>query len=282
MPMPVIFLGHGSPMNAIEANAWHRAWQALGKRLPRSRAILCVSAHWETPRPWLTGSAAPRTIHDFGGFPQALFDVQYPAPGDPTLAQRVADLLDADLPDANLLDANLPDANLPGADLLDDVVSARIDPDRGLDHGAWGVLRPMYPEADIPIVQLGIDTRRSGAWHVDAAQRLAALRDEGVLVVASGNIVHNLRLFDWRDQTPLPWALRFRDRVNALVRDGNLAALADWPALGNDARLSIPTPEHYIPLLYALALMREGDALNIFNDDVIGSLSMTSLLIGHA
>lgn len=272
MPMPVIFLGHGSPMNAIEINAWHRTWQALGKRLPRPRAILCVSAHWETPGPWLTGSSAPRTIHDFGGFPQALFDVQYPAPGDPALAQRVVDLLDT----------NLPDANLPGADSLDDRVSARIDPDRGLDHGAWGVLHPMYPKADIPIVQLGIDTRRSGAWHVDAARRLAVLRDEGVLVVASGNIVHNLRLFNWRDQTPLPWALRFRDRVNGLIRNGDLDALADWPALGDDARLSIPTPEHYIPLLYALALMRDGDALDIFNDDVIGSLSMTSLLIGHA
>ncbi len=255
--MPVLFLGHGSPMNAIEDNAWHRAWRALGARLPHPRAILCVSAHWETPGPWLTGSPAPRTIHDYGGFPQALFDVQYPAPGEPALAQRVVEL-------------------------LSDAASAGIDPDRGLDHGAWGVLRPMYPDADIPIVQLGIDSRRPGAWHVALAQRLAPLREDGVLVVASGDIVHNLRLFDWRDPSPLPWALRFRDRTNALIRDGDLAALADWPALGEDARLSIPTPEHYIPLLYALALARRGDALEFFNDDVIGSLSMTSLLIGHA
>ena len=257
MTMPVLFLGHGSPMNAIEDNAWSRAWHALGARLPRPRAILCVSAHWETPGPWLTGSAAPPTIHDFGGFPQALFDVRYPAPGDPALVQRVVELLGED-------------------------ASARIHPERGLDHGAWGVLRPMYPDADIPIVQLGIDSRRPGAWHVALAQRLAPLRDEDVLVVASGDIVHNLRLFDWHDQTPLPWALRFRERVNALINEGNLAALADWPALGEDAALSIPTPEHYLPLLYALALARSGDTLEFFNDDVIGSLSMTSLLIAQA
>lgn len=257
MTMPALFIGHGSPMNAIEDNAWSRAWHALGARLPRPRAILCVSAHWETPGPWLTGSAAPPTIHDFGGFPQALFDVRYPAPGDPALAQRVVELLGED-------------------------ASARIHPERGLDHGAWGVLRPMYPDADIPIVQLGIDSRRPGAWHVALAQRLAPLRDEDVLVVASGDIVHNLRLFDWHEQTPLPWALRFRERINALINEGNLAALADWPALGEDAALSIPTPEHYLPLLYALALARSGDTLEFFNDDVIGSLSMTSLLIAQA
>jgi 4,5-DOPA dioxygenase extradiol len=254
--LPVLFLGHGSPMNAIDDNAWSRAWRALGMRLPRPRAILCVSAHWETHGPWVTGHAAPSTIHDFGGFPRALFDAQYPAPGDPALAQRVVDLLG--------------DAQ------------ARIDPERGLDHGAWGVLKPMYPDADIPVIQLGIDSRRPGAWHVALAQRLAPLRDEGVLVVASGDIVHNLRLFDFRNATPLPWASRFRDQVNALILDGNLPALADWPALGDDAALSIPTPEHYLPLLYALALARDGDALEFFNDDVVGSLSMTSLIIGTA
>jgi 4,5-DOPA dioxygenase extradiol len=256
MTMPVIFLGHGSPMNAIEDNAWSRAWRALGERLPRPRAILCVSAHWETSGPWLTGSAAPTTIHDFGGFPQALFDVRYPAPGDPDLAQRVVELLGEE-------------------------EAAKIHPDRGLDHGAWSVLRPMYPDADIPVVQFGIDSRRPGAWHVALAQRLMPLRDAGVLVIGSGDIVHNLRLFDWRDPTPLPWALRFRDQVNALIRNRDLAALADWPALGEDAALSIPTPEHYLPLLYAVALARDGDDLEYFNDEVIGSLSMTSLLIGH-
>ncbi len=257
MTMPVLFLGHGSPMNAIEDNAWSRAWRALGERLPRPRAILCVSAHWETPGPWLTGSSAPTTIHDFGGFPLALFDVRYPAPGDPILAQRVVELLGEE-------------------------AAAKVHPDRGLDHGAWSVLRPMYPDADIPVVQLGIDSRRPGKWHVALAQRLMPLRDAGVLVIGSGDIVHNLRLFDWRDPTPLPWALRFRDRVNALIRSRDLAALADWHALGEDAALSIPTPEHYLPLLYAVALARDGDGLEYFNDEVIGSLSMTSLLIGHA
>ncbi len=254
--LPVLFIGHGSPMNAIEDNTWSRAWRALGARLPRPRAILCVSAHWETHGPWATGSAAPPTLHDFGGFPRALFDAQYPAPGDPALAQRVVDLLG--------------DAQ------------ARIDSARGLDHGAWGVLKPMYPDANIPVVQLGIDSQRAGAWHVALARRLAPLRDDGVLVVASGDIVHNLRLFDVRDTTPLPWASRFRDRINALILDGDPAALADWPALGDDAALSIPTPEHYLPLLYALALARNGDAVQFFNDDVIGSLSMTSLILGTA
>jgi 4,5-DOPA dioxygenase extradiol len=254
MTMPILFLGHGSPMNAIEDNTWSRAWRALAARLPRPRAILCVSAHWETPGPWLTGNAAPPTVHDFGGFPQALFDVRYPAPGDPALAQRVVELLGEDF-------------------------SARIDPGRGLDHGVWSVLLPMYPDADIPVVQLGIDSRRPGAWHVALAQRLAPLRDDDVLVVGSGDIVHNLRKVDVRNPQPAPWALRFRDRVNGLIREGNLPALADWTALGEDALLSVPTPEHYLPLLYVLALARDGDALELFNDDVMSSISMTSLLI---
>lgn len=261
-PMPVLFIGHGSPMNAIEDNTWSQGWRALGRTLPRPRAVLCVSAHWETPGPWLTGAAAPETIHDFGGFPQALFDVRWPAPGDPALARRVVELLGDDAQGARF--------------------DAHIDQDRGLDHGAWGVLMPMYPQADVPVVQLGIDTRRPGAWHVALARRLAPLRDEGVMVLASGDIVHNLRRFAWRDPTPQAWALRFRDRVNALILASDLAALADWPALGEDAALSIPTPEHYIPLLYALALAREGEPLRFFNDDVVSSLSMTSLLIGHA
>lgn len=255
MKMPLLFLGHGSPMNAIEDNPWSRAWRELGRRLPRPRAILCVSAHWETPGPWLTGSAAPDTIHDFYGFPQALFDVRYPAPGAPALAERIVALLGED-------------------------ASARIDVRRGLDHGAWALLRPMYPQADVPVVQLGLDTRRPGDWHVGIARALAPLREEGVLIVGSGDIVHNLRLYDVRDPQPAPWALRFRDRINALIRERDLAALADWHALGPDAALAIPTPEHYVPLLYPLALADAGDSIEFFNDDVNGALSMTSLLIG--
>lgn len=252
--MPVLFIGHGSPMNAIEHNAWSDAWRLIGAALPRPRAILCVSAHWETEGPQLTGSASPPTIHDFYGFPQALFDARYPAPGDPALAARVAELLGSE---------------------------AGIDPERGLDHGAWSVLLPMFPDADIPVVQLGIDTRRDGAWHYALARRLAPLRDEGVLILCSGNIVHNLRLFDFRADTGADWALRFRDMVNGLMREGDHRQLMDWPSLPDAAR-AIPTPEHYIPLLYALAIGRAGDAVTVFNDEVRGSLSMTSLLIDVA
>lgn len=254
LPMPVLFLGHGSPMNAIDDNPWSRSWRELGQRLRRPRAILCVSAHWETAGPKLTGNARPDTIHDFYGFPQALFDVQYGAPGDHALAQRVVELLGED-------------------------VGARIDPQRGLDHGTWSVLLPMYPDADVPVVQLGIDTRQQGAWHYALARRLAPLRDEGVLILASGDIVHNLRLFDYHAITAPEWAVRFRDTVNQHIREGRHAALADWPSL-DDAALAIPTPEHYIPLLYALANGRPDDALEFFNDDVRSSLSMTSILIG--
>lgn len=250
--MPLLFIGHGSPMNAIETNAWSDGWRMLGRVLPRPRAILCVSAHWESDGPQVTGSTAPDTIHDFRGFPQALFDARYPAPGDPALAGRVCELL--------------PDA--------------RIDAGRGMDHGAWQVLLPMFPAADIPVVQLGIDTRRDGAWHYAQARRLAPLRDEGVLILASGNIVHNLRLFDPRATAPA-WAPRFRDLVNRLIREGDHEALMRWPQLP-DAQLAIPTPEHFLPLLYAIACGRSGEQVTVFSDDMTGTLSMTSLLIDAA
>lgn len=256
LPMPVLFLGHGSPMNAIEDNAWSQAWRALGARLPRPRAVLCVSAHWETPGPWLTGSAQPPTIHDFGGFPQALFDVQWPAPGDPALAGRVVDLLGEDF-------------------------GARIDPRRGLDHGAWGVLRPMYPDADVPVVQLGIDSRRPGPWHVALARRLAPLRDEGVLVLGSGDIVHNLRV-DFRRAEAQPWALSFNERAKALIVEGNDSALAHYESLGPEALASINSAEHYLPLLYVLALRRPDDAVRFFNDAVFAAISMTSIVLDRA
>lgn len=252
--MPVLFIGHGSPMNAIESNLWSKAWNLIGAALPQPRAILCISAHWETDGASVTGNPDPPTIHDFYGFPQALFDVRYPAPGSPQLARRVQQLLGPD---------------------------TTIDAQRGLDHGAWSVLVQMFPQATIPVVQLGIDTRRNGHWHYAQAQRLNALRDEGVLILASGNIVHNLRLFDFRNNAPAAWALAFRDYVNQLTRDGAHPALMDWPSLA-DAQLAIPTPEHYIPLLYALANGRPGDAVTVFNDDVVGSLSMTSMLIDIA
>ena len=252
--MPVLFIGHGSPMNAIEDNAWSNAWRLVGAALPRPRAVLCVSAHWESDGPRVTGAERPATLHDFRGFPQALFDARYPAPGSPVLATRVRELLGDE---------------------------ADIDPERGLDHGAWSVLLPMFPQADVPVVQLALDTRRDGAWHYALARRLGPLRDEGVLILASGNIVHNLGLFDSRATNATAWALRFRDRVDALIRDGDHLALADWPSLP-DAQLAIPTPEHYLPLLYALANGRPGEQVTVFNDEVVGTLSMTSLLIDAA
>jgi 4,5-DOPA dioxygenase extradiol len=256
LPMPVLFLGHGSPMNAIEDNDFHRSWEALGKRLPRPKSILCVSAHWETRGVYVTGSEHPETIHDFNGFPRALFDVRYPAPGSPALARRVADLLDP--------------------------VRVHIDANRGLDHGAWGVLQPMYPAADIPVVQLSLSVLQPGAWHYDLARALGPLRDEGVLVVASGNIVHNLRLFKYKETAPLDWALRFDEDVAEHIATGHHDGLLGYETLGSDALLAIPSPEHYLPLLYVLALQREGEPVEFFNDEVRSAVSMRSVLIGNA
>ncbi|MFC4762134.1 4,5-DOPA-extradiol-dioxygenase [Dyella koreensis] len=252
--MPVLFIGHGSPMNAIEDNAYHRSWRALGQRLPRPRAVLCVSAHWETRGVYVTGADAPETIHDFYGFPAALFQVRYPAPGDPALARRMVG--------------------------LSQEFHLHVDPGRGLDHGAWSVLRAMYPEADVPVLQLSLDVRLSGPEHYRLAAVLAPLREEGVLILASGNIVHNLALFRFHSHEQLAWAWRFRTEVNALIEQRDHAALCHYENLGPDAALAIPTPEHYLPLLYALALQREGEPVETFNDEVISALSMTSLAIG--
>jgi 4,5-DOPA dioxygenase extradiol len=252
--MPALFVGHGSPMNAIEDNRFHKAWAALGRALPRPRAVVCISAHWETRGVYLTGAATPETIHDFYGFPGELFAVQYPAPGDPALAAKLAKLLDEP--------------------------HVHIDAGRGFDHGMWSVLRVMYPAADIPTIQLSLDISRDGAAHYALARRLSPLREQGVLVLASGNIVHNLQLFHFHQAEPLPWALRFRDQANALIARREHAALCDFHALGPDAELAINTAEHYLPLLYALALQRDDDEVQRFNDEVFSAMSMTSLLIG--
>ncbi|TNJ35850.1 4,5-DOPA dioxygenase extradiol [Arenimonas terrae] len=253
-PMPVVFLGHGSPMNAIEDNAWRRSWQDLGRRLPRPKAILCVSAHWETQGVYVSAAEKPETIHDFHGFPKALFDVRYRAPGSPELAHRVAELV------------RTPHVHL--------------DHKRGLDHGAWGVLAPMYPEADIPIVQLSLSSLQPGAWHYDLAKQLAPLRDEGVLVVGSGNIVHNLRLWRPGMTDGYDWAQRFDEDIADRITEGHHEGMLGYETLGPDALLAIPTPEHYLPLLYVLALQREGEPVEFFNDQVASSISMRSLLIG--
>ena len=241
-------------MNALEDNAFTRGWREAADRIRKPRSILCVSAHWETHGVWTCATAQPETIHDFHGFPQALFDVRYPAPGDPQLAQRVAGLVES-------------------ADL-------RTTTQWGLDHGAWSVLRIMYPQADIPVVQLSLDTTRGGAFHLALARELAPLRDEGVLILASGNIVHNLRLFDFRNPAPAPWAMRANALLREHIENGDVDALADWPGLGTDVALGIPTAEHYLPLLYALGARREGDTIGIFNDAVTSSLAMTCVRIG--
>lgn len=236
--MPAIFFGHGSPMNALESNDYSRAWAALGAELPRPRAVLAISAHWYLPGTYVTAMDTPRTIHDFGGFPAELYQVQYPAPGSPTLAERVAELVAP--------------------------VSVALDHRWGLDHGTWTVLRHLFPTADVPVVQLSIDAGRSSSYHYRLGQRLAPLRDEGGLVIGSGNVVHNLHAYVWgrRSTAAFDWAVRFEKAVRASLVAGNHDALIDYTRLGEDARLAVPTPEHYLPLLYVAGLQRSEEAVD--------------------
>ena len=252
--MPVLFVGHGSPMNALSDNEYTRAWRALGQRLPRPRAILAISAHWETKGILITAAETQRTIHDFYGFPQALFDIQYNPPGDPALAKTVEGLL---------------------------APYARTDLDTwGLDHGTWSVLHSMYPDADIPTIQLSMDIRLGPADHYRIGQALKPLRDQGVLIFGSGDIVHNLRLFDRRPDAATPeWAVRFNELVKAKIEAGEDAALVDYPALP-EVQLAFPEPEHYQPLLYVLGARDQGEPIEFLTDDVASTVSMTSVLIG--
>jgi 4,5-DOPA dioxygenase extradiol len=251
---PVLFLGHGSPMNAIEDNAWSRAWRGIGERLTKPKAILMVSAHWETRGVAVTAAEHPETIHDFGGFPQALFDVRYPAPGDPALSRRVAELLSPE--------------------------PVGLDPQRGFDHGAWSVIRPMYPNAEVPMVQLSLDRTKSPQEHYELGKRLRPLRDEGVLIVGSGDIVHNLRAADFRRPSRVDWADRFNEQAKRLIEQGDHQPLIDYATLGDDAAQSINSAEHYLPLLYVLAAQERGERVSFFNDDVFAAISMTSLAVG--
>jgi 4,5-DOPA dioxygenase extradiol len=253
--MPVLFVGHGNPMNAIEQNEFHRGWENVGRQLPRPKAIVCISAHWETRGVSIMASEKPETIHDFYGFPPALFAVQYPAPGDVPLARRTADLLAQAKP--------------------------HLDLEWGLDHGTWSVLIAMYPKADIPVIQLSLDTRQPASFHYDLAQKLAPLRDEGVLILGSGNLVHNLRLFDFGDPTPPDWASRCDEVIQKRIIARDHKALIAYETLTPEARLAVPTTEHYLPLLYALALQNEGESFRFFNQKVVSSISMTSILIGE-
>nr|WP_156909495.1 4,5-DOPA dioxygenase extradiol [Ottowia thiooxydans] len=265
--MPVLFVGHGSPMNAIEDNNWRRSWQSLGvellARAERPQLILCISAHWLTRGGWqLTGMAQPRTIHDFGGFPKALFDQQYPAPGAPDVARSLSKELRSPANSGTL-----------GVD----------ESEWGLDHGTWSTLKPMFPKADIPVVQLSMDYDRSPAEHYALGQQLQKLRDRGVLIVGSGNIVHNLRATrrGAGQQEAYDWASEFDTVVQDQIKKGQLGALADFQKLGQVARLSHPTHEHYLPLLYAAGAARATEMPRFFNTGFqSASISMRSVVWG--
>lgn len=260
--MPVLFVGHGSPMNAIEDNESSRGWKLAARSLPKPKAILCISAHWETWGTLVTAMARPRTIHDFGGFPRELYEAQYPAPGSPKLAKQVCELVKRS--------------------------DVALDQDWGLDHGCWSVLKQMFPAADIPVVQLSLDTAKTAQAQYELAKELAPLRKQGILILGSGNIVHNLRrvvlrnnsLSDFNTPFGLDWALEASALFKKLIDEDRHAELANYQSLGSAVQLAVPTPEHYLPLLYALALKEAGESITYFNDyPLAGSLTMTSLVI---
>jgi 4,5-DOPA dioxygenase extradiol len=255
--LPAIFFGHGNPMNALWKNDYTAAWARVGEHTPRPRAILSISAHWFVSGTGVTISTAPRTIHDFGGFPRELYQVQYPAPGDPALARRVQELL----------------APLP----------VTLDSSWGFDHGTWSVLRHMYPAADVPIVQLSVNRARPPDFHYEIGQRLASLREEGVLIVGSGNLVHNLHTYAWGRQTvePYEWAVRFESEAKGLLLAGDHSALVAYESLGPEAMLAIPTPDHYLPLLYVIGTRQVGDSVTFPVEGVDGgSISMLAVRVG--
>jgi 4,5-DOPA dioxygenase extradiol len=255
--MPAIFFGHGNPMNALQSNEWTNAWAEIGNSIPKPKAIVCVSAHWYLPATLVTAQDQPRTIHDFGGFPRELYEINYPAPGNAELAGRIKDLLAP--------------------------VAAGLDTRWGLDHGTWSVLCHVFPEADVPVIQLSIDETQPASFHYDTAKRLSSLRDEEVLIIGSGNLVHNLHAYAWGRQqvAPLDWAVRFEERARELLLAGDHVPLIAYETLGRDAILSVPTPDHYLPLLYVIAQITEGESITFPVEGFDGgSVSMLSVQIG--
>lgn len=256
--MPVLFLGHGSPMNAIEENEFVTGFRNVAKEIPKPQAILCVSAHWETGGTFITAMEKPITIHDFGGFPKELFDVQYPAPGSPDLAKETKSIIKK--------------------------TEVGLDDKWGLDHGAWSVIKHLYPKADIPVIQMSLDYYQTPQYHYELAKELKSLREKGVLIIGSGNMVHNLRMVAW-DKLNDPgygydWALEANDKMKQYILAGDVQPLINFRSQGKRFDLSIPTPEHYLPMLYALALKQQNESVNIFNDKAVGgSLTMTSFKI---
>jgi len=254
--MPALFFGHGSPMNTLEHNRYTEAWRRLGQSMPKPKAILAISAHWYTRSTAVTAMDWPRSIHDFGGFPQELFEVQYPAPGDPALAARVRELLAP--------------------------IDVQLDKSWGLDHGTWSVLVHAFPHADVPAVQLSIDGTKPPSFHYELAQKLAPLRNKGVLIVGSGNVVHNLGRIQWtKDAKPYDWAVRFNDEVRSYLAAREHGLLIDYATLGEDARLSVPTPDHYLPLLYVIAQQGENETISLPIDGIeFGSIGMLTAVVG--
>lgn len=256
--MPVLFLGHGSPMNAIEENEFVQGFRTMGKDIPKPKAILVISAHWETRGTFLTAMEKPRTIHDFGGFPQALFDVQYPAPGDPDLAKETKELIKK--------------------------TTVGLDESWGLDHGAWSVVKHLYPLADVPVIQMSIDYTQNAQYHYDLAKELAALRSKGVLIVGSGNMVHNLGKVAWdklnTDEFGYDWAIEASTMMKEFIMSDDHKSLINFQNQGKAFELAIPSPEHYLPMIYSLALKDEKEKITLFNDKAVaGSLTMTSIKI---
>ncbi len=255
--LPAIFFGHGNPMNALAVNAYTEGWRKIGETIARPKAVLAVSAHWYVPGTGVTIATSPRTIHDFGGFPEKLYQVQYPAPGDPALARRVAGLLAP--------------------------FDVQLDSAWGLDHGAWSVLKHVYPLADVPVVQLSIDMRKPPAFHYELGRKLAELRGENVLLIGSGNLVHNLRAYAWgaSDPDPYDWAVRFETAAREMMLAGEDKPLLDYGKLGRDAKLSIPTPDHFLPLLYVLATRQAGEKIAFPVEGIDGgSISMLAAQVG--
>ena len=256
---PVLFIGHGSPMNGIEDNEFSSTWAKMGREIVKPKAVLVISAHWLTRGTYVTAMEHPKTIHDFGGFPQELFDVQYPAKGNPALAEETKKIVTT----TNVI----------------------LDHDWGLDHGTWTVVRHMYPDADIPVLQLSIDYNRPPNYHYELAKEIASLRKKGVLIIGSGNMVHNLRMLDWRKLNEpdygFDWAIEINEIFKQKISDGDHKALIEYENLSKAAKLAIPTPDHYYPLLYILGLQEKQDNINFFNDRLVGgSLNMTSVKIG--
>jgi 4,5-DOPA dioxygenase extradiol len=254
--MPVLFLGHGSPMNALQETEFSKGWRTIGQSLPKPNAIICISAHWETKGTYVTAMEKPKTIHDFGGFPQELFDVQYPAPGSPQTAIETKNSITK--------------------------TEVYMDQQWGLDHGCWSVVKHLYPKADIPVIQLSLDYTKGPQYHYELAKELSVPRKKGILIIGSGNMVHNLGIIDWQHQdTGFDWAIEANYAMKNFISNGDFAPLINYSEQGKAFQLSIPTPEHYLPLLYILGLKEEKEDLSFFNDKtVMGSISMTSVMIG--